>query len=146
MLGALWTVRSSLPFSAFSSTTDADGIRQYVPGTSRNEGNRDLSLGLVNAYRGTLGLAALPSTNIDSSRLNSFDVRLTRPFTLKGEKKLELGVQVFDLFGTENLGVPSGQMTGGGNGTIASTSSFGRILGVLNNALQVAELSAKIVF
>ena len=145
-LGALWTVRSSLPFSAFSSTTDADGIRQYVPGTSRNEGNRDLSLDLVNAYRGTLGLAALPSTNIGSSRLNSFDVRLTRPFTLKGEKKLELGVQVFDLFGTENLGVPSGQMTGGGNGTIASTSSFGRILGVLNNALQVAELSAKIVF
>jgi len=145
-LGALWTVRSALPFSALSNVTDADGIRQYVPGTSRNQGNRDLSLDLVNAYRATLSLAALPSTNIDSSRLNSFDVRLTRPFTLKGEKKLELGVQVFDLFGTENLGVPSGQMTGGGNGTIASTASFGRILGVLNNALQVAELSAKIVF
>jgi len=145
-LGALWTVRSALPFSALSNVTDADGIRQYVPGTSRNQGNRDLSLDLVNAYRATLSLAALPSSNIDSSRLNDFDIRLTRPFTLKGEKKLELGVQVFDLFGTENLGVPSGQMTGGGNGTIASTASFGRILGVLNNALQVAELSAKIVF
>ena len=100
----------------------------------------------MNAYRGTLGLAPLSSSNLDSSRINSVDVRLTRPFTLKGEKKLELGVQVFDLFGTENLGVPSGQMTAGGNTTIASSPSFGRILGVLNNALQVAELSAKIVF
>jgi hypothetical protein len=145
-LGALWTVRSALPFSAFSNTLDADSIRQYVPNTSRNQGNRDLSLDTVNAYRATLGLAALPSSNIDSSRLNSFDIRLTRPFTLKGEKKLELGVQIFDLFGTENLGVPSGQMTGGGNTTIASSPNFGKILGVLNNTLQVAELSAKIVF
>jgi hypothetical protein len=74
------------------------------------------------------------------------DLRLTRSFRILGERKLELGVQVFDVFGTENLGVPSGQMTAGGSTTAASSPNFGRILGVLNNTLQVAELSAKIVF
>jgi hypothetical protein len=144
VFGAVWTVRSNLPFSALSNTTDVDGIRQYVPGTTRNQGNRNLSLAAVNAYRATLGLGAV--TQIDSSRYNGMDVRLTRSFRIFGERKLDLGVQVFDVFGTENLGVPSGQMTAGGNATTASSPNFGRILGVLNNTLQVAELSAKIVF
>jgi outer membrane receptor protein involved in Fe transport len=142
--GAVWTVRSSLPFSALSNTTDIDGIRQYVPGTTRNQGDRNLNMDIVNAYRATLGLA--PITSIDSSRYNGLDVRLTRPFRIKGERSIELGIQVFDVFGTENLGVPSGQMTAGGNTTIASSPNFGRILGVLNNTLQQAELSAKLKF
>ena len=142
--GAVWTVRSELPFSAFSNTTDADGIRQYVPGTTRNQGNRNLNMDIVNTYRATLGLA--PITSIDSSRYNGLDFRLTRPFRIKGERSIELGLQVFDVFGTENLGVPSGQMTAGGNTTITSSPNFGRILGVLNNTLQQAELSAKLKF
>lgn len=72
-LGAIWTVRSALPFSAIVATTDADGIRSYVPGTSRNQGNRNLSLSAVNTYRATLGLAALTSSNIDTSRFDSSD-------------------------------------------------------------------------
>ena len=147
MLGAIWTVRSSLPFSAIIATTDADGIRAYVPGTSRNQGNRNLSLAAVNAYRAGLGLAALASSNLDSSRFDSFDIKLSRAFALKSERRrLELGVQVFDLFGTENLGVPSGQMTAGGNTTAANSPNFGKILGVLNNCYQQAELSARFVF
>jgi outer membrane receptor protein involved in Fe transport len=146
MFGAVWTVRSALPFSAFSNTTDADGIRQFVPETTRNQGNRNLSLDIVNAYRATLGLAALTSSNIDSSKYNGLDVRLTRSFHIKGERRVEMGVQVIDLFGTENLAVPSGQMTAGGNTTIASSPNFGRILGVHNNTLQQVELSAKLVF
>ncbi|HUI54398.1 MAG TPA: TonB-dependent receptor [Bryobacteraceae bacterium] len=145
-LGAVWTLRSALPFSAFSNTTDIDGIRQYVPGTTRNQGNRNLNLDVVNAYRATLGLAALPASNIDTSKYNGLDIRLTRPIPIKGERYIEMGLQVFDIFGTENLGVPSGQMTAGGNTTIASSPNFGRILGVLNNTLQVAELSAKLMF
>jgi hypothetical protein len=146
-LGAIWTVRSSLPFSSFVSTTDADGVRAYLPGTSRNQGNRNLSLDAVNTYRATLGLSPLTSSNIDSSRYNGVDVRLSRAFALKSEKRrLELGLQVFDLFGTENLGVPSGQMTAGGNTTTANSPNFGRILGVLNNSYQQGELSARVVF
>ena len=147
MLGAIWTVRSSLPFGAFIATTDADGVRAYVPGTSRDQGNRNLNLNAVNAYRATLGLAPLTSANIDSSRYNGVDIKLSRSFAIKSEKRrLELGLQVFDLFGTENLGVPSGQMTAGGNTTTANSPNFGRILGVLNNSYQQAELSARFVF
>jgi hypothetical protein len=146
-LGAIWTVRSSLPFSAFIATTDADGVRAYVPGTSRDQGNRNLNLAAVNAYRATLGLAPITSANIDSSKYNGMDIKLSRTFTLKSERRrLELGLQVFDLFGTENLGVPSGQMTAGGNTTTANSPNFGRILGVLNNSYQQAELSARFVF
>jgi Carboxypeptidase regulatory-like domain len=146
-LGAIWTVRSALPFSAYIATTDADGVRAYVPGTSRNQGNRDLSLAAVNAYRATLGLGPIASSNIDSSRYNGVDINLSRAFALKSERRrLELGVQVFDVFGTENLGVPSGQMTAGGNTTTANSPNFGRILGVLNNSYQQAELFAKFTF
>lgn len=146
-LGAIWTVRSSLPFSAIVATTDPDGIRAYVPGTARNQGNRNLSLDAVNAYRATLGLSPLASSNIDSSRYNSVDIKLSRSFALKSERRrIELGLQVFDLFGTENLGVPSGQMTAGGNMTAANSPNFGRIVGVLNNCYQQAELSARFVF
>ena len=53
---------------------------------------------------------------------------------------------MFDVFGTENLGVPSGQMTAGGNTTTVTSPNFGRILGVLNNSYQQAELSARFVF
>ncbi|HTS31971.1 MAG TPA: carboxypeptidase regulatory-like domain-containing protein [Bryobacteraceae bacterium] len=147
VLGAIWTVRSSLPFSAFITATDADGIRAYVPGTSRDQGNRGLSLTAVNAYRATQGLAPLTSSNIDSSKYNGVDVKLSRSFALKSEaRRVELGLQVFDVFGTENLGVPSGQMTAGGNTTNATSPNFGRILGVLNNSYQQAELSARFVF
>jgi hypothetical protein len=146
-LGAIWTVRSSLPFSAYVATTDADGITAYVPGTSRNQGNRDLNLQAVNDYRATRGLGPLTSSNIDSSRFNSFDVKLSRAFALKSEsRRLELGVQVFNLFGTENLAVPTGQMTAGGNTTAATSPNFGRISGVANNCYQQAELSARFVF
>jgi len=142
-LGTVWALRSSLPFSAVQTTTDIDGIAQYVPGTSRNQGNRDLSLAAVNAYRATRGLAPLAG-NFDSSRYNSFDIKAVRPLFLKGERRLELGIQIFNLFGTQNLGVPSGQMTGGGNTTNATSALFGTIAGAFN--LQQAELSARFVF
>jgi hypothetical protein len=52
--GGIWTAKSSVPFSALAATYNADGTQQYVPGTSRNQGNRDLSLAAVDAYRATL--------------------------------------------------------------------------------------------
>ena len=143
----IWTVRSSLPFNAYQTTTDADGITPYVPGTSRNQGNRNLDLGAVNAYRASRGLTPVSSSDINSSRLNSFDIKVSRAFPVKSERRrIEIGVQVFDLFGAENLAVPSGQMTAGGNTTNATAPTFGKILGVLNNCYQQAELSARFVF
>jgi hypothetical protein len=143
-LGALWAVRSSLPFSALSNTLDVDGIRQYVPGTTRNQANRDLNLDTVNAYRATLGLAPLSASAFDSSRFNSFDILASRPIFVKDQRRLELAVQVFNLFGTQNLGVPNGQQIAGGNTNNATSGSFGKIQGAFN--LQQAELSARFVF
>jgi hypothetical protein len=142
--GAVWTVRSSLPFSALSNTLDVDGIRQYVPGTSRDMGNRNLDLSVVNTYRASLGLPPIAAGTIDSSRYNSFDVLLSRPVYVKEHRRLELALQVFNLFGTQNLGVPNGQLIAGGNGTNATSANFGKIQGAFN--LQQAELSARFAF
>jgi hypothetical protein len=135
-LGAVWQLRSSLPFSAMTSTTDVDGLRQYVPGTSRNEGDRVDILTAVNAYRGTLGLAPIPGSQINSSRFNSFDVLVTRPIFVRDRRRIELKAQVFNVFGTTNLT--------GGNTTSATSANFGEILNASN--LQQAELAARIVF
>src|ERR1041385_815878 len=82
-VGTIWQLRSSIPFNALSNILDADGVRQYVPGTTRNQGNRDLSLAAVNAYRATLNLAPISASQIDSSRFNSFDIRASRPIITK---------------------------------------------------------------
>jgi hypothetical protein len=136
--GAIWQLRSALPFGAFTSTTDVDGLAQYIPGTSRNLGNRKNGsfLTAVNAYRATLGLAAIPASQIDSSRFNSFDVLVSRAFLVKEQRRLELKAQVFNLFGTQNLS--------GGNTTSAVSANFGRILAAGN--LQQAELAVRLVF
>lgn len=146
-LAAIWTVRSTLPFNAYEAATDADGLHPYVPGTSRNQGNRNLSMAAVNAYRATLNLAPIAASSIDTSTYNGVDIKLSRSFALKSEKRrIELGFQVFDVFGTENFGVPSGQMTAGGNTTGVTSPNFGKILGVLNNSYQQAELYARFTF
>ena len=134
-LGAIFTARSSLPFSAFSRTVNANGTAQYVPGTSRNQGNRNLDLGAVNTYRTTLGLAAVAST--DNNFFSSFDLRLSKSFFVNEQRRLEIIGQCFNLFGHENL-------TAGNYTTSAASSSFGAITAASN--LQQAELAARFVF
>ena len=135
-LGVIWQLRSALPFSALSATLDADGNRQYVPGTTRNQGNRDLSLAVVNAYRTTLNLAPIASSQIDSSRFNSLDLKVSRSFFVHEQRRIDLTGQVFNLLGVTNLT--------GGNTTRADSAAFGRILGASN--LQQAELAVVIKF
>lgn len=138
-LGAIWYLRSSLPFSAFS-TVQVDGITQYIPGLSRNLGNRDNGkvLAAVNAYRASLAnpLGPIAASQIDSSRFNSFDIVISRPVWVKDFRRIELKGQVFNLFGTTNLT--------GGTTTSATSANFGRILNAGN--LQQAELAARLVF
>jgi hypothetical protein len=137
--GAFWQVRSALPFNV-TSTTIVDNVTQLVPGLTRNLGNRDNGtvLAAVNAYRASLAtpLAPLLASQIDSSRFNSFDLKLTRAFALHEHGKVEVIGQAFNLFGVTNL-------TGGNTGS-ASSVNFGRILGASN--LQQAELAARFVF
>jgi hypothetical protein len=136
-VGSIWTWRSSLPFTAYSGTSDADGISQYVPGTSRNQGNRDLNLTAVNTYRAGLGLVPIAAGSIQSSQYNNFDLRISRPIFTRGERNVELIGQAFNLFGHTNL-------LGANMTTNAQSSNFGRITAASN--AQQGELAARFVF
>jgi hypothetical protein len=137
--GAFWQIRSALPFSVFS-TIQVDGVTQYIPGLSRDLGNRDNGklVAAVNAYRASLAtpLAPITASQIDTSRFNSFDLRIMRPIFIHNEWRVEAIGQAFNLFGTTNLT--------GGNTTSATSVNFGKILGASN--LQQAELAVRIVF
>jgi hypothetical protein len=139
-LGAVWTYRSAAPFSAYSANFSADGQRQYVPGTSRNQGNRDLDLAAVNAYRAQNGLAPIPASQIESDRYSSVDIRFAKAIQLAGQAKIELIAQVFNILGTDNLNAPFS----GGQVTNALSSSFGQILTAKNR--QQAELAVRLTF
>lgn len=124
-LGAVWTFRSDLPFSALAGRDlNNDGFaNDLVPGTKRNQGARDLDLSKVNAWRAQFGLPPVSKDQIDSTRFSSLDVRLSKAFSLKREQKLELIVQVFNLTNRTNLQAPYTE----GRITNALSTNFGRI-------------------
>ncbi len=135
VLGAIWTVRSSLPFSAYEQVFNANGTRQYIPGTSRNQGNRNLSLAAVNAYRSGAGLT--PITSLTRNPYNSLDLHISKIFFQKEQRHLEIIGQCFNVLGHQNL-------IAGNYVTNAASTSFGTINAAGN--LQQAELAARFVF
>ena len=140
-LGAVWSYRSSAPFSALAGRDlNRDGSNtDYVPGTTRNQGNRDLDLSLVNAWRSANGFGPVAADQIDSNRFSRLDLRLSKALSIGGERRLELIGQVFNVLGTDNLGgVGTGWVTN------ALSDSFGRILTALPR--QQGELALKLVF
>lgn len=143
--GAVWTLRSTMPFSALAGTDlNGDGaVTDYVPGTQNDQGNRGDAnfLTLVNAYRATRGLAPIAESQIDSNRYNRMDIRVGRAIPLGGTRKVELIGQVFNLLGTTNL------LASGGAGTWvtnAGSASFGQITQAL--ASRQAELAIRVAW
>ena len=108
-LGAVWTIRSALPFDALSGVDlTGDGTVDRVPGVTRNMAGRDSEgtarlLELVNAWRAVRGLAPIPESQIESSDFNRVDLRVSRAFTLPSGTNVGLLAQVFNLFGRDNL-------------------------------------------
>ena len=142
-LGAVWTLRTTMPFNAVAGKDlNGDGIiTDYVPGTSRAQGNRNLDLSLVNAWRAANGLAPIPASQIDGNGYNSLDIRANKAIPLGRNRKLDVIVQVFNVMGTDNL------LASGAAGTWvtnALSDSFGRILQALNR--RQAELAVRIVW
>jgi hypothetical protein len=118
-LGAVWALRTSLPFSA-GAGTDLNGngfTTDYVPGTTRNQGHRDLDLAAVNEWRARSNLPPVTEDDLDSTRFTSVDLRASKTFTINGSRRLELLAQVFNVFNTVNL---SGLQTN------ARATTFGR--------------------
>lgn len=125
-LGSVWTLRSQLPWSATAGRDlNADGFAtDLVPGTTRNSGSRNLNLDDVNAYRQANGLAPVPASQIESSRINIMDLRVSKAIRF-GDRKLDLIVQAFNVFNTKNL---QAQFGSGRVGNALSATTFGRIL------------------
>jgi hypothetical protein len=141
-LGGVWTLRSAMSFSAVAGKDlNNDGnVTDFVPGTTRDQGNRGLDLALVNAWRAQNGLGPVAASQIESNKYNSLDVRLSRQFRM-GTSKVVLLAQVFNILGTNNL-LASGGL--GGYVTNALSNSFGQILTASNR--QQAELAVRYVW
>ncbi len=136
LFGGIFTYRSALPFSVTTSgLLNANSTSQYIPGTSRNQGNRGISYDAINAYRTSLGLATVSAATISSTRYLNLDVRVSKYFFQREQRKLELIGQTFNLFGFRNYT----SFTSAGNST-----SFGAATNQ-NNA-QLAELAARFTF
>jgi hypothetical protein len=157
LVGGIFSYRSAEPFSVTTSTvtpnvfavnTNPDGTAQYVPGTTRNQGNRNLNFAALNAYRAddnlVNGCAATPSKclstgitpgSVVSNQYEDFDLRVSKFVFTRGEKTLEIIGQAFDLFGTENY-------------TTITTSPVSLTFGqpTAGNTVQIGELAAKFTF
>ncbi len=142
-LGAVWTWRSSLPFSSLAGVDlNRDGANtDYVPGTTANMGNRDTArmLALVNAWRAPRGLGPIPASQLDTNSYNRLDIRASKTIRVGGARKVDLIAQLFNVLGTDNLGgVGTGWVTN------ALSDTFGRILDALPR--QQAELAVRYTF
>ncbi|WP_419805913.1 TonB-dependent receptor [Terriglobus sp.] len=131
------TLRSATPFSAFSASVNADSITQYVPGTSRNQVQRNVDYTLINNYRATRGLTAIDPANVQNSAYKSFDLRILKNFRIHDRFALEVYGQAFNLFGADNYLYNS--IT-----TSAASASFGRASDSGNR--QQGELAARFTF
>lgn len=123
--GALWTVRSQLPWSATAGRDlNGDGFNtDLVPGLSRNTGSRNLDLNAVNVWRAANARAPISEDQIDSSAINLVDVRAAKRLRLSRRFSAELTLQVFNLFNKTNF---QDQYGGGRIGNTLS-DRFGRI-------------------
>jgi hypothetical protein len=165
-VGGIYSLRSSLPFSVTTSTTspnifpvnpNADGTAQYVPGTTRDQGNRGINYAAINAYRADLDANVAPystacqsgaapgsgsclSTNlgpksIASTGYNDFDLHISVIAYKHNSMQVKIIGQAFDLFGTEN------NLT---INTAPTTNSFGAATS--GNNTQIGELAAQFSF
>ncbi len=135
MLGGIFTFRSSLPFSVTTTATNADGTAQYVPGTTRDQGNRNLDFGALNAYRTTLGLGSVSSSSISSTKYEDFDLRISKYFFQHDARKLEIIGQAFNLFGRNNF---TSLITTGYSSTFGTPTAAGTV--------QIGEVAARYTF
>jgi hypothetical protein len=141
--GAVWTLRSTMPFSARAGIDlNHDGaITDFVPGTTRNQGNRNDAnfLTAVNAWRAQNGRSAISSDQIETNSYNRLDIRVSKPISLGLNRRVDFIAQLFNVLGTDNLGqIADGWVEN------ALSNSFGRILSV--QPRQQGELAVRFVF
>lgn len=92
---------------------------------------------LVNAWRAQNGLVPISADQFDSNRFNNVDMRVSKSISFGPNRKLELIAQVFNLFGTSNLGDTADTWVRN-----ALSDSFGRLLTARNRNLPRPNRSA----
>jgi hypothetical protein len=132
-----------MPFSARAGrdlNNDGAAATDYVPGTTRNMGNRQTGemLTAVNAWRAANGRAPIAEDQLDTNAHNRLDVRASKAVALGG-RRVEFIAQVFNLLGRDNLGlIEAGWQEN------ALSDSFGQILTV--QPRQQAEVAVRFTF
>jgi len=141
-LGAVWTLRSQLPWTAIAGLDlNGDGFRtDLVPGTTRNSGGRDVDLAAVNAWRQANGRQPVGEDQIESSRVNLVDLRVSKAIRFTPERRVDLMFQVFNVLNTTNLQA----QYGGGRVNNALSNTFGRIQTARPGAQ--AELAVRLIW
>ena len=143
-VGAVWTLRSSMPFSARAGrdlNNDGAANTDYVPGhhpqhrQPRHRHHARRGQRVADAERA----CSDPEENLDTNDYNRFDVRASKAIGFGADRRLEFIAQVFNLFGRDNLGaIEAGWQEN------ALSDSFGRILTV--QPRQQAELAMRFMF
>jgi len=128
IIGTIFNFRTTTPFSARAGVDlNGDGVSttDYVPGTTKNMGNRDNAtmIAAVNAYRATLNLAPIPESQINTNTFYRLDLRASKAILVGGGRRIEVIGQLFNVFGRTNLGG-----VGSTYQTNARAATFGQIL------------------
>jgi hypothetical protein len=107
-VSALWTVSSGVPMDIMLP----DGSTR-IPSLQRNAGGRVFkSAGELNQFidrtnaDGGIGGTPLPRVSSDAhftDAFNAFDLRVSRPFTVRGNVRVEPMLEVFNLFNVTNI-------------------------------------------
>jgi hypothetical protein len=119
---------------------NSDGANtDFVPGTHKGQGNRDLDVSLVNAWRAQNGFGPVDPATFSRNDFNRFDVRVSKAVSLSGRKRAEFIAQVFNLFGRDNLG---------GIGSSFQTNALSDTFGQLTTAQarQQTEIALRFTF
>src|SRR5258706_3145207 len=140
-VGGVFTYRTTMPFSSVAGI-DFNGdaaTTDYVPGTTRNVFNRGSNaqeMALVNAWRATNNLPALPASQIDTNEYYSLDMRAINGLQLRSSQQVELIIQVFNLMNRKNL-LPPWQ-------TNALSPAFGAVPSAAN--MRQAEVAERFTY
>jgi outer membrane receptor protein involved in Fe transport len=142
-LGGIYTFRSSLPLSA---TTGADNngdgaTTDYVLTTHKGLHNLTNLLSGVNTWRATKSLSEIPASQIQHSRYNQLDSRISKDILLGSRFKIQAVAQLFNVLGTDNFGGIGNLQNSNASG---ASSTFGEITSAYPH--QQGELALRFLF
>jgi hypothetical protein len=167
-LSTIWTLASGVPMDILLPSAAS-----RIPELQRNAGGRLFkNAGELNAYlrdlnsRGGVGGEPLPLVSQDArfnDRFDSVDLRIARPFALRGSVKLEPIVEIFNVFNVTNfLGYNKKNYSGFANALVRdsgdpstpgylTSSSFGRPVSTAGGVFgsggpRAAQLAVRVLF